>query len=74
MKAKSKYYKEGRACPSCNWMQIPFFQLNGWDKKDWICGSCFAEELVNSEADYSISTKRDIEDLKHKAIKKEFGL
>ena len=74
MKARLKHYKEERACPSCNWDTNTFFQLNGWDKKDWICDNCFAKELVNSEADYSILTKRDVEDLKHKAIKKEFGL
>jgi hypothetical protein len=45
--------KEEEHCPDCNWKTNRFFQLSGWDKNNWICGLCFAEEMI--EGDYTIN-------------------
>jgi len=59
MEIKTKQTKEQK-CKCCNWENTKFFQLDGWDKDDWLCGRCFAEELFNSEAEYQVLSKRDL--------------
>jgi len=45
MKVKTKYFKDGKNCKGCNWERNLFFKLDGWDKDDYLCGDCFAQEM-----------------------------
>ena len=55
MKIKTKHTKNPKKCEGCNFEVPVLFKLDGWDKGDWLCGFCFAEDL--SQGKYFIETK-----------------
>jgi len=56
MKVKFKEIEE-ETCNKCSDSLCYFFQLDGWEEDDWLCGDCFAKELTESEADYRVFSK-----------------
>lgn len=62
MKIKLKINRDksgnDKDCPKCNYEASYLYRLDGWDRKDGLCGECFAQELLDSEADYQVTPKR----------------
>jgi len=66
MKIKTKDFygikdKSGNPITCCGDMTL--YQLNGWDKKDWLCADCFLNELIQSEAEYQVISKQTLKEI-----------
>ena len=49
MKIREKEFKN-RSCCGCHTL----YQLNGWDKDDWMCGDDLLRELINNNYEIKI--------------------
>lgn len=50
---KKLLHKDEEKCGKCNWKTFDLYSLDGWEE-DYLCGNCFLEELIESEADYQV--------------------
>lgn len=55
---KGEHFDECKNCKMLIYSKL--YQLDGWTASDWLCGNCFLDELINSEANYNIIHERDL--------------